>query len=207
MARYRGPRCKLSRREGADLFLVSARRSLDSKCSLENVPGQHAQKGQQKSSDYGRQLREKQKIKRMYGLLEKQFRRFFFEAERRRGSTGENLLHLLESRLDCVVYRMGFASTRAEARQLVQHKAIQLNGRIANIPSMLVKPGDAVAVGEKAKSQARVLDALQLASKSGFPSWIDVNSTAMSGLFKSLPDRSEFGQDLNENLVVELYSK
>ncbi|MES2207522.1 MAG: 30S ribosomal protein S4 [Pseudomonadota bacterium] len=207
MARYRGPRCKLSRREGSDLFLVSARRSLDSKCSLENAPGQHAQKGQQKSSDFGRQLREKQKIKRMYGLLERQFRRFFSEAERRKGSTGENLLHLLESRLDTVVYRMGFASTRAEARQLVQHKGVSLNTSVANIPSMLVKPGDVVSVVEKAKKQARVIDSLQLASNNGFPAWVEVDSVAMSGLFKSLPDRSEFGHDLNENLVVELYSK
>jgi small subunit ribosomal protein S4 len=207
MARYLGPRCKLSRREGADLFLISARRSLDSKCSLENVPGQHAQKGQQKSSDYGRQLREKQKIKRVYGLLERQFRRFFSEAERRRGSTGENLLCLLESRLDSVVYRMGFASTRAEARQLVQHKGVCLNGRVANIPSMIVKPGDDVEVTQKAKSQARVIDALQLASRTGFPGWVEVDLTAIKGKFKSLPDRSEFGQDLNENLVVELYSK
>jgi small subunit ribosomal protein S4 len=207
MARYLGPRCKLSRREGSDLFLVSSRRSLDSKCSLETVPGQHAQKGQQKSSDYGRQLREKQKIKRVYGLLERQFRRFFSEAERRRGSTGENLLHLLESRLDNVVYRMGFASTRAEARQLVSHKGVALNGRVANIPSMLVKAGDTVTVVEKAKAQGRVIDALQLVAKNGFPSWVDVNTTAFAGVFKSLPDRSEFGQDLNENLVVELYSK
>jgi small subunit ribosomal protein S4 len=207
MARYTGPKCKLARREGTDLFLKSARRSLDSKCKLEVKPGQHGQKSGARTSDYGLQLREKQKLRRIYGLLERQFRRYFAEAARRKGSTGTNLLQLLESRLDNVVYRMGLGSTRAEARQIVGHGSITVNGKVVNIPSALVKAGDVVAATEKAKGQLRIQDALQLAEKVGFPSWVEVDVKKMSGTFKGAPDRSEFGQDINESLVVELYSK
>ena len=212
MARYIGPKCKLARREGTDLFLKSARRSLEDKCSkggnrkIDQAPGQHgANRG--RLSDYGIQLREKQKIRRIYGVLERQFRRYFAEAERRRGSTGEWLLQLLESRLDNVVYRMGFGSTRAEARQLVGHKAITVNGEVVNIPSYQVKPGDVVAVREKAKKQVRIQEALGLAGQIGFPSWIDVDANKMEGVYKNLPDRSELSSDIKEHLVVELYSK
>jgi small subunit ribosomal protein S4 len=207
MARYIGPKCKLARREGTDLFLKSARRSLDSKCKLEAKPGQHGQKSGLRTSDYGKQLREKQKLRRIYGLLERQFRRYFAEAARGKGSTGENLLKLLESRLDNVVYRMGFGSTRAEARQLVTHGSIQINGKRVNVPSALLRSGDLVTVAEKAKSQLRIQDALQLAEKVGFPAWVEVDAKKMAGTFKGAPERSEFGQDINESLVVELYSK
>jgi len=207
VARYLGPKCKLARREGTDLFLKSARRSLDSKCKLEVKPGQHGQKSGARTSDYGSQLREKQKVRRIYGLLERQFRLCFAEAARRQGSTGENLLKLLESRLDNVVYRMGFGSTRAEARQLVTHGTIQVNGKRLNVPSARIKAGDVVSVADKGKSQLRIQDGLQLAEKIGFPSWVEVDVKKMTGLFKSAPDRSEFGQDINENLIVELYSK
>jgi small subunit ribosomal protein S4 len=179
VARYTGPKCKLARREGTDLFLKSARRSLDSKCKLDTKPGQHGVRSGMRMSDYGNQLREKQKLRRTYGILERQFRRYFGEAARRKGSTGTNLLQLLESRLDNVVYRMGLGSTRA----------------------------DVVGVTEKAKAQLRIQDALQLAEKVGFPSWVEVDVKKMSGTFKGAPDRSEFGQDINESLVVELYSK
>ena len=207
MARYIGPKCKLARREGTDLFLKSARRSLDSKCKLEVKPGQHGQKSGMRMSDYGNQLREKQKLRRIYGVLERQFRRYFAEAARRKGSTGENLLKLLESRLDNVVYRMGYGSTRAEARQLVTHGAIQVNGKRLNVPSALCRSGDVVSIAEKSKAQLRIVDALQLAEKVGFPSWVEVDPKKMQGTFKGAPDRSEFGQDINESLVVELYSK
>jgi small subunit ribosomal protein S4 len=207
VARYTGPKCKLARREGTDLFLKSARRSLDSKCKLETKPGQHGVKSGMRQSDYGNQLREKQKLRRTYGLLERQFRRYFVEANRRKGSTGTNLLQLLESRLDNVVYRMGLGSTRAEARQLVSHCSITVNGKVLNVASALVKAGDVVGVTEKAKGQLRIQDALQLAEKVGFPSWVEVDVKKMSGVFKGAPDRSEFGQDINESLVVELYSK
>jgi small subunit ribosomal protein S4 len=207
MARYTGPKCKLARREGTDLFLKSARRSLDSKCKLDVKPGQHGQKSGARTSDYGLQLREKQKLRRVYGLLERQFRRYFAEAARRKGSTGTNLLQLLESRLDNVVYRMGFGSTRAEARQLVSHGLVTVNGQKLNVPSALVKAGDVIATTEKAKSQLRIQDALQLAEKVGFPSWVEVDPKKMTGTFKGAPERSEFGQDINESLVVELYSK
>ena len=207
MARYTGPKCKLARREGTDLFLKSARRSLDSKCKLDSPPGQHGQKSGQRLSGYGLQLREKQKIRRVYGLMERQFHRTFVEAARLKGSTGENLLKLLESRLDNVVYRMGLGSTRAEARQLVSHCSITVNGKVVNVPSALVRPGDVVSVTDKAKAQLRITDALQLAEKVGFPSWVDVDPKKMTGTFKGAPERSEFGQDINENLVVELYSK
>ena len=207
MARYTGPKCKLARREGTDLFLKSARRSLDSKCKLDTKPGQHGVRSGMRMSDYGNQLREKQKLRRIYGLLERQFRRYFAEAARRKGSTGTNLLQLLESRLDNVVYRMGIGSTRAEARQLVGHCSITVNGKVLSIPSALVKAGDVVGVTDKAKAQLRIQDSLQLAEKVGFPSWVEVDVKKMSGTFKGAPDRSEFGQDINESLVVELYSK
>jgi len=207
MARYTGPKCKLARREGTDLFLKSARRSLDSKCKLETKPGQHGVKSGMRQSDFGNQLREKQKLRRTYGILERQFRRYFQAAARGKGSTGTNLLQLLESRLDNVVYRMGLGSTRAEARQLVGHGSIMVNGKLVNIPSALVKAGDIIAATEKAKGQLRIQDSLQLAEKVGFPSWVEVDVKKTSGTFKGAPDRSEFGQDINESLVVELYSK
>ena len=207
MARYTGPKCKLARREGTDLFLKSARRSLDSKCKLEVKPGQHGQKSGMRMSDYGNQLREKQKLRRIYGVLERQFRRYFAEAARRKGSTGENLLKLLESRLDNVVYRMGYGSPRAEARQLVTHGSILVNGKRLNVPSAFCRSGDVISVTEKSKPQLRIVDALQLAEKVGFPSWVEVDPKKMQGTFKGAPDRSEFGQDINESLVVELYSK
>jgi small subunit ribosomal protein S4 len=207
VARYTGPKCKLARREGTDLFLKSARRSLDSKCKLDTKPGQHGVRSGMRMSDYGNQLREKQKLRRTYGILERQFRRYFGEAARRKGSTGTNLLQLLESRLDNVVYRMGLGSTRAEARQLVTHGSVTVNGKVLNVPSALIKAADVVGVTEKAKGQLRIQDALQLAEKVGFPSWVEVDVKKMAGTFKGAPDRSEFGQDINESLVVELYSK
>ena len=207
MARYTGPKAKLSRREGTDLFLKSARRSLDSKCKADSKPGQHGRTSGQRTSDYGLQLREKQKVKRMYGVLERQFRRYFAEATRRKGNTGEHLLMLLESRLDNVVYRMGIASTRAEARQLVSHRAISVNGATLNIPSAMVKPNDVVSVREKSKTQTRIQDALNLADQNGFPSWVSVDKTKMEGTFKSLPERSDIAADINESLIVELYSR
>ncbi|KES10465.1 Ribosomal protein S4 [Snodgrassella alvi SCGC AB-598-O02] len=206
MARYTGPKCKLARREGTDLFLKSARRSLDSKCKLDSPPGQHGAK-KPRLSGYGLQLREKQKIRRIYGVLERQFRRYFAEAARRKGSTGELLLQLLESRLDNVVYRMGFGSTRAEARQLVSHKAITVNGQVVNIPSFQVKAGDVVAVREKAKKQVRIQEAFSLASQIGLPSWVSVEEGKLEGVFKNMPDRTELSGDINEQLVVEFYSK
>ncbi|WP_019139700.1 30S ribosomal protein S4 [Noviherbaspirillum massiliense] len=207
MARYIGPKAKLSRREGTDLFLKSSRRSLDSKCKLDSKPGQHGRTSGARTSDYGNQLREKQKVKRIYGLLERQFRRYFAEADRRKGNTGENLLKLLECRLDNVAYRMGFGSTRAEARQLVSHKAFTVNGQVVNIASYQVKTGDVIAVREKAKKQARIVEALSLAEQSGLPSWVSVDAKKMEGTFKSLPDRSEIAGDVNESLIVELYSR
>ena len=207
MARYLGPKAKLSRREGTDLFLKSARRSISDKAKFDTKPGQHGRTSGQRTSDYGLQLREKQKVKRMYGVLEKQFRRYFAEAERRRGNTGANLLFLLESRLDNVVYRMGFGSTRAEARQLVSHKAILVNGKPVNVPSLMVKAGDVVSVREKSAKQARVLEALQLAGQIGFPAWVEVNADKAEGVFKKTPDRDEFAADINESLIVELYSR
>src|SRR5690554_3387823 len=207
MARYIGPKCKLSRREGTDLFLKSARRSLDSKCKLESKPGQHGRTSGSRTSDFGLQLREKQKLKRMYGVLEKQFHKYFVEAERRRGNTGETLIQLLESRLDNVVYRMGFGSTRAEARQLVTHRAIEINGKTADIASMFVKAGDVVAIREKARSQSRIRESLDLASGQGLPQWVDVDTTKLTGTFKQVPDRADVARDVNESMVVELYSR
>ena len=207
MARYIGPKAKLSRREGTDLFLKSARRSIADKAKFDTKPGQHGRTSGQRTSDYGLQLREKQKVKRMYGVLEKQFRRYFEEADRRRGNTGANLLGLLETRLDNVVYRMGFGSTRAEARQMVSHKAITVNGQCVNIPSYLVKSGDVIAVREKSKKQARFVEALQLAAQVGFPAWVEVSQDKVEGTFKQVPDRDQFGADINESLIVELYSR
>ena len=206
MARYLGPTCKLARREGTDLFLKSARRSLDTKCKLDSRPGQHGAKST-RISEYGTQLREKQKIRRMYGVLERQFRNYFISAASRKGATGEVLLQTLESRLDNVVYRMGFASTRAEARQLVSHKAIEVNGKPVNIPSYLVRATDVVAVREKARAQLRIKSSLELAEQNGFPSWVEMDAKNFKGVFKNVPDRAEFASDVNEQLVVELYSK
>jgi len=206
MARYIGPKCKLSRREGTDLFLKSGVRALDTKCNLETPPGMHgARRG--RLSEYGVQLREKQKVRRIYGVLEKQFRNYYKEAARLKGATGENLLQLLEARLDNVAYRMGFGSTRAECRQLVSHKAILVNDKVVNIPSYQVKPGDVVSVREKAKNQLRVKGALDLASGRAAVSWVDVDATKMSGVYSSVPTRIELPADINENLIVELYSK
>jgi small subunit ribosomal protein S4 len=207
VARYLGPKAKLSRREGTDLLLKSARRSLADKVKFDSKPGQHGRTSGQRTSDYGLQLREKQKVKRMYGVLERQFRRYFAEADRRRGNTGANLLTLLESRLDNVVFRMGFASTRAEARQLVSHKAMTVNGQSVNIPSYLVKPSDVIAVREKSKKQGRILEALELAKAAGFPAWVEVAGDKLEGVFKKSPDRDEFAGDVNESLIVELYSR
>lgn len=207
MARYIGPKCKLSRREGTDLFLKSARRSLDSKCKIESKPGQHGRTSGARTSDYGVQLREKQKLKRMYGVLEKQFRKYFAEAERRRGNTGETLIQLLESRLDNVVYRMGFGSTRAEARQLVNHRAVELNGRTADIASIIVKPGDVITIREKAKSQSRIKESLDLATGIGLPQWVEVDAGKLTGTFKQAPDRADVARDVDESMVVELYSR
>jgi small subunit ribosomal protein S4 len=207
VARYLGPKAKLSRREGSDLLLKSARRSISDKAKFDSKPGQHGRTSGQRTSDFGLQLREKQKVKRTYGVLERQFRRYFAEADRRRGNTGANLLFLLEARLDNVVFRMGFASTRAEARQIVSHKAITVNGQSVNIPSFQVKAGDVVAVREKSKKQARVLEALELAKQIGFPAWVDVAVDKAEGVFKKSPDRDEFASDVNESLIVELYSR
>ena len=206
MARYLGPKLKLSRREGTDLFLKSGVRAIDSKCKLETAPGQHgARKG--RLSDYGLQLREKQKVRRIYGVLEKQFRNYYKEAARLKGNTGENLLQLLEQRLDNVVYRMGFASTRAEARQLVSHKAILVNGRVVNIPSYVITPEDTVVIREKSKTQARIIAALELVDQREKPTWVEVDGKKMEGSFKRLPERSDLSADINEQLIVELYSK
>ena len=208
MARYIGPKCKLMRREGVDLNLKSARRALDTKCKIENVPGQHGAAARKpRLSDYGMQLREKQKLRRTYGILEKQFRNYYKEASRLKGSTGENLLQLLETRLDNVVYRMGFGSTRAEARQLVSHKSVMVNGKSVNIPSYVVKPEDVISIREKSRKQARISESMALAEQGGFPDWIEVDHSKFEGKFKALPMRSELPADINESLVVELYSK
>ena len=207
MARLLGPKAKLSRREGTDLFLKSARRAISDKAKFDSKPGQHGRTSGSRTSDFGVQLREKQKVKRMYGVLERQFRRYFAEAERRKGNTGSNLLALLESRLDNVVYRMGFGSTRAEARQLVSHKACTVNGEVVNIPSYMVKAGDVIGLREKARSQLRVQDALKLAQSAGLPDWVSVDGTKMEGTFKKVPDRDQYGQEIKEALIVELYSR
>ena len=207
MARYLGPKAKLSRREGTDLFLKSARRSISDKAKFDSKPGQHGRTSGARTSDFGLQLREKQKVKRMYGVMERQFRRYFEQADSRKGNTGANLLFILESRLDNVVFRMGFGSTRAEARQLVSHKAITVNGQSVNIPSYMVKAGDVIAVREKSKKQGRVTEALQLAQQVGMPAWVEVNADKAEGTFKKVPDRDEFAADINESLIVELYSR
>jgi small subunit ribosomal protein S4 len=208
MAKYIGPKCKLMRREGADLSLKSSRRAVDTKCKIDNPPGMHgAGTRRPRVSDYGLQLREKQKLRRIYGVLEKQFKNYYQEASRLKGSTGENLLQLLEARLDNVVYRMGFGSTRAEARQLVSHKAIMVNGKIVNVASYVVSPADVVSIREKSRTQARIVESMSLAEQVGFPDWIDVNHSQFEGTFKAFPLRSELPPDINEQLVVELYSK
>jgi len=207
MARYLGPKCKLSRREGTDLFLKSGIKPLDAKCKLETPPGGSSTQRRGRLSDYGLQLREKQKLRRMYGVLERQFRNYYKKAALLKGSTGENLIKLLEGRLDNVVYRMGFASTRAEARQLVSHKSITVDGVVVNIPSFQLQAGQTVAIREKAKKQSRIENALEIARQVGFPEWVEIDEKALSGLFKSLPEREDVLPDINENLVVELYSK
>jgi small subunit ribosomal protein S4 len=206
MARYRGPTCKLARREGTDLFLKSGVKPLEGKCKLEVPPGGPGQR-RTRLSDYGVQLREKQKLRRMYGVLERQFRNYYKKASMIKGSTGENLLRMLESRLDNVVYRMGFAATRAEARQLVSHRGIAVNDQVVNIPSYQLKAGDKIAVRERAKAQMRVKAALDIAGQVGFPEWVEVDDKNMQGVLKALPEREEILPDINENLVVELYSK
>ena len=206
MARYLGPKLKLSRREGTDLFLKSGVRAIDSKCKIDTAPGQHGAR-KARLSDYGVQLREKQKVRRIYGVLEKQFRNYYRDAARQKGNTGENLLQLLEGRLDNVVYRMGFGATRAESRQLVSHKAILVNGRVVNIPSFQVSPEDVICVREKAKKQARIKASLEVAGQREKPTWVEVDAAKMEGAFKRLPERSDLSADINEQLIVELYSK
>lgn len=206
MAKYIGPKCKLSRRVGADLMLKSRGRSLETKCKLETPPGQHGAR-KQRPSDYALQLREKQKLKQMYGVLEKQFRNYYLKASRKKGSTGLILLQMLETRLDNTVYRMGFAATRAEARQLVSHKHIAVNGKTVNMPSFPVNPGDVIEVREKSRSQTRIAQALSIAAQIGFPDWMEVDEKGLKGKFKAVPEREQMLPDINENLVVELYSK
>ena len=206
MARYTGPTCKLARREGSDLSLKSRARSLDTKCNLEKLPGQAGDR-RRRLSDYGGQLREKQKVRRIYGVMERQFRNYYRKAAATKGATGENLLRLLERRLDNVVYRMGFGATRAEARQLVSHKGILVNGKTVNIPSYPVSEEDQIEVREKARKQVRVQNALALAEQYGFVDWIEVDTKALKGVFKRVPDRSDLPADINESLIVELYSK
>ena len=207
MARYIGPKCKLARREGTDLFLKSGVKPLESKCKLQVPPG--GIKGERKTrlSEYGSQLREKQKLRRMYGVLERQFSNYYTEAARRPGSTGENLLKLLECRLDNVVYRMGFGATRSEARQLVSHKGVLVNGKPVNVPSYQCSAGDTVEIREKSRNQVRIQSALQVSAQNGRPDWVEVDEKKLSGLLKSVPERNEILPDINENLVVELYSK
>ena len=206
MARYLGPKLKLARREGTDLFLKSGVRPIESKCRIETAPGMHGHR-RARASDYGVQLREKQKVRRIYGVLEKQFRNYYKKADRQKGATGENLLRILERRLDNVVYRMGFGCTRAEARQLVSHKSILVNGQVTNIPSYQVEAGDTVSIREKSRNQLRIQGALNLASQRAPVDWVDVNVDRMEGLFKHYPERDELPKEINENLIVELYLK
>ena len=206
MARYRGPSLRLSRREGTDLYLKSGVRAVESKCNMDTAPGVHGLR-RGRLSDYGLQLREKQKVRRIYGVLEKQFRNYYKKAATAKGNTGENLLNYLEQRLDNVVYRMGFASTRAEGRQLVSHKAIMINGSVVNIPSYQVQPEDEISVREKSKSQLRIKGALDLADQRESCDWVEVDKTNLKGVFKSVPDIADLGMEINENLIVELYSK
>ena len=207
MAKYTGPKCKLSRREGTDLFLKSGTKPLESKCKLEVPPGGVKSERKQRLSEYGLQLREKQKLRRMYGVLERQFRNYYQAAARRTGATGETLLKMLECRLDNVVYRMGFAATRAEARQLVAHKSINVNGHVVTIPSYQCKAGEVIEIREKARKQLRIQSALAVATQVGFPEWLEVSDKEFRGVFKAVPGRDEVLPDINENLVVELYSK
>ncbi len=206
MARYLGPKCKLMRREGTDLYLKSRARSVDSKCNMEKMPGQTTER-RRRLSDYGVQLREKQKVRRLYGVLERQFRNYYAAADRQKGPTGENLLQLLEQRLDNVVYRMGFGATRSEARQLVSHKAVEVNGKCVSVASFHVSPEDVVSVREKSKKQTRIASAVSMAEQYGFPEWVEVDSKGFSGTFKRVPDRADLPAELNEQLIVELYSK
>ncbi len=206
MARYIGPTCKLARREGTDLYLKSGVRPLDSKCKLDSPPGQHGQR-RGRTSDYGLQLREKQKVRRMFGVLERQFRKYYKEADRRKGNTGENLLQILECRLDNVVYRMGFAATRAEARQLVAHRSVQHNGRTTNVASAEVKAGDTITIRGRAQKQLRIQAAIEMAQQNGLPEWIEVDTKQFSGTLKHVPERADLAAEINEHLIVELYSK
>ena len=207
MARYIGPKCKLSRREGRDLLLKSGIRTYDSKCKSETVPGQHGRTRRPRISDYGVQLREKQKVRRIYGVMEKQFKTYYKHAARMKGVTGDNLLQILESRLDNVVYRMGFASTRSEARQLVSHKAILVNDKKVNIPSFKINPGDIISIAEKAQKQSRVQQAIEISKNREECDWVDVNASSFSGTYKNVPERTSLDTDINENLIIELYSK
>lgn len=206
MARYLGPTCKLARREGTDLYLKSGVRPIESKCKIDTAPGQHGAR-RTRNSDYAVQLREKQKVRRIYGVLEKQFRNYYKKADRQKGATGENLLRLLERRLDNVVYRMGFGSTRAESRQLVSHKAILVNGHVTNIPSYQVAAGDTITIREKAKNQLRIQGSLAIAANRTPVEWVDVNADKLEGIYKAFPERDELPSEINENLIVELYSK
>ena len=206
MARYLGPKVKLSRREGTDLFLKSGVRAIDSKCKIDTAPGQHGAR-KPRLSDYGVQLREKQKVRRIYGVLERQFRNYYKTAARLKGNTGENLLVLLEGRLDNVVYRMGFGATRAESRQLVSHKAIMVNGKVVNVPSFQVSVNDVISIREKSKKQARIKAAMELAEQREKAAWLEVDAAKMEGVFKRIPERSDLSADINEHLIVELYSK
>ncbi|AEO08269.1 30S ribosomal protein S4 [Buchnera aphidicola] len=206
MAKYIGPKLKLSRREGTDLFLKSGLRSIESKCKLEQPPGQHGIK-KPRLSDYAVQLREKQKVRRLYGILERQFKIYYKKAARLTGNTGANLLQLLESRLDNVVYRMGFGCTRAESRQLINHKAVMVNKKIVNISSYQVAPNDQVSIRVKSQNQSRIKAALELVEQREKPIWLEVNSSKMEGVFKRFPERSDLSAEINEYLIVELYSK
>ena len=206
MARYRGPSLRLSRREGTDLYLKSGKRAIESKCNMDTAPGMHGMR-RGRLSDYGLQLREKQKVRRMYGVLEKQFRNYYLKAAKSKGNTGENLLSYLEKRLDNVVYRMGFGSTRAEARQMVSHKAILVNNKSVNIPSFQVQPGDEIKIKENKQNQLRIQNAMELSSQRESCDWLEVDEKSFKGVFKSVPDRSDLSAEINENLIVELYSK
>ncbi|MCK5726197.1 MAG: 30S ribosomal protein S4 [Thiotrichaceae bacterium] len=206
MARYTGPTCKLMRREGTDLYLKGRGTSLENKCKMDKIPGVHGER-RSRPTDYALQLREKQKVKRMYGILEKQFRNYFKRAARQKGSTGENLLTLIECRLDNVVYRMGFGATRAECRQLTSHKSVLVNGQSVNIPSYQVQAGDVISIREKSKKQVRIVDAMAIMVQMGFPEWVEVDDKKLEGVFKSAPERSELPAEINESLIVELYSK
>ena len=207
MARYLGPKCKLSRREGTDLFLKSGIKPIESKCKLNSIPGSKVGSRRERLSDYGNQLREKQKLRRMYGVMEKQFRNYYKKASKLKGSTGENLLKLLEGRLDNMVYRMGFAVTRAEARQLVSHKLIMVNGQVINIPSYQVNASDEISVTDKGKDQLRVKNAVNISSQLGISEWLSVDQKKLKGIVNSIPEREDILPDIQENLVVEFYSK